>query len=132
MVVKARLLLLRARTLADHQVAMTARAIGELKADEPDELYDVARCLGQLKNDLDSGRWPDLARPQREAIGRESADRAAELLVQAEKQGFRDLARLESEDFAGLRPHPVYQALLARLKRLSDHGKSPRTGAAAG
>jgi eukaryotic-like serine/threonine-protein kinase len=131
-VVRARLLLLRARTLVDHQVAVTARSIRELKADQPDDQYDVARCLGQLMNDLDSGRWPELSQPARRAIGRECADRAAEMLDQAVKQGFRDVGRLESDDFAGLRQHPVYRSLLARLKRLSDQPKPPRPGTAPG
>ena len=38
----ARLLLLRARTLANHQVVMDSAAICALKADEPESLYDVA------------------------------------------------------------------------------------------
>jgi hypothetical protein len=131
-VVRARLLLLRARTLTDHQVAETARAIRELDADLPDDQYDVARCLGQLINDLNSPRWPDLSRRQRLAIGAACADRAAAILVQAEERGFRDVGRLEREEFAGLRQHPVYQSLLARLKRSSEEGKPPKAGAAPG
>ena len=116
-VVTARLLLFRRGTLADHQVAATARAIRGLKADNPEELFGVARCLGELIVDLDSGRWPDLPQRERRAIRRECADRAANLLVQSEEKGFRDAGRLESVEFAGLKQHPIYQSLLDRLKQ---------------
>jgi hypothetical protein len=122
-VVAARLLLLRARTMADRQVAGAARAIRELNTADPDALYDVARTLSRLINDLNSGRWPELPDQERGAIRRECADRAAALLVQAEKRGFRDIGRLESGELAVLRPHPVYQSLLARLKRQQQRGR---------
>jgi hypothetical protein len=116
-IVATRLLLLRARTLADREVAVAARAILELKADNPEALYDVARSLSLLIIDLNSGRWPDLPQQDRLAIRRECADRAADLLVQAEGRGFSDVGRLESDELAALKQHPVYQSLLARLKR---------------
>ena len=76
-----------------------------------------ARCLGQLTNELNAGRWPDLLQPELTAIRRKCVDRAATLLVQAHERGFNDAGRLESGDFACLGPHPVYQSLLAGLKQ---------------
>ncbi len=116
-VVATRLLLYRARTLEHRQVAVAARAIRELKADDPESLYQVARSLSLLMIDLNSGRWADLPQGERQAIGHECADRAADVLVQAEKLGFSDAGRLESGELAGLWQHPIYQSLLARLKR---------------
>jgi len=120
-VVAARLLLLRARALADRtdprQVATAAQALCKLEADDPDDLYDLARNLCLMITDLDSGRWPDLPRQERQGLRRGCADRATEVLVRARERGFRDVERLESSDLRALRQHPGYQALIARLKR---------------
>ena len=116
-VVTARLLLFRARSLAGHQLAATARVIRDLKTDNPEELYGIARCLGELIVDLESGRWPDLTQGERLAIRRECTDRAVNLLVQSARRGFRDAVRLESAEFAGMKAHPAYQSLLNRLRQ---------------
>jgi tetratricopeptide (TPR) repeat protein len=119
--VAARLLRLRARTLGDGnastQVAATAQAICKLQSDEPELLYDLARNLGLLITDLDQGRWRDLPRQKRQALRQRCADRAAELLVEAHRLGFNDFDRLTNSDLSGLRRHPAYEALIARLKR---------------
>jgi len=120
-VVAARLLLLRARAPADRkdprQVAAAAQALCKLEADDPDVLYGLARNLCLMITDLDSVRWPDLPRLERQALRQGCADRATDLLVRARKRGFSDVDRLESSDLGSLRQHPGYQALIARLKR---------------
>ena len=117
-VVATRLLLLRARSLANREIAVAARAIRELKADNPEATYEVARSLSLLIIDLNSDRWPDIPLQERRAMGHEFANWAADLLVQAEARGFSDASRLENGELAPLRQHPVYQSLLSRLKRL--------------
>ena len=116
-VVATRLLLVRARTLGDRQVVVTARALLDLKADDPDGLYNIARSLSLLVNDLRSGRWPGFPQAERQGLERECVDRAAELLLRAEQRGFNDATRLQSGDLAALRPLPIYQAILSRLKQ---------------
>ena len=122
-VVATRLLLCRARTLADRQVAVAAQAMRDLKADDPDSSYAVARSLSSLVNDLDVGRWPNLSPHDRQAIRRACVERAANLAVQAVEQGSSDLGRLESGELSVLREHPVYQSLRARLKPTQKHPK---------
>ncbi len=117
----ARLLRLRARSLADRkdlrQAAAAAHTLCTLTADDPDVLYNLARQLSLMIAELEASRWTDLPQQEHQALRGECADRATDLLVRAQERGLRDVDRLQSDDLRALRPHKGYQALLARLKR---------------
>jgi tRNA A-37 threonylcarbamoyl transferase component Bud32/tetratricopeptide (TPR) repeat protein len=117
----ARLLIFRARTLADNndprQAAAAAQALCTLTADDPDVLFDLARQLALLITDLDARRWPNLPQPEQEALRQGCADRATALLVRAHERGFRDFDRLRGTDLNVLRHHPGYQSLVSRLEQ---------------
>jgi tetratricopeptide (TPR) repeat protein len=118
--VAARLLLLKARTQANvrdvHGLTTIGDALLGLKPDTAEDLCDVARQLALFVTDLDSDRWPNLARPERQSLRARCADRAVEQLSLAVERGFRDRALFQSAELISLRPHPGYQSITARLK----------------
>jgi tetratricopeptide (TPR) repeat protein len=119
--VAARLLLLRARMPAPQndpsRVSSSGEAMSQLTANDPEDLYQIARELALLVTDLDSAQAANLPQHDRMALRRRCADRAVTLLGQALARGFADLPRLESYELESLRQHAGYQAVVTRLKQ---------------
>jgi tetratricopeptide (TPR) repeat protein len=106
-----------AHTRDPDQVKKTSEALTHLQAEDPDDLFEMARALVRFSSDLESISCPAMSDRDRKQLRQECAARAAALLGRAVEGGFRDLPRMESSELGSLRQHPAYQAALARRKK---------------
>jgi hypothetical protein len=115
------LLLIRVRALTTQgrqpEVLEAAEALGELEADEAEDLYSLAQCLASCIGYLDDDRWPESS-PRRQAVRQRCADRAVLALTRAVGRGFKDLRGMaEDQTLNTLRQHPGYRELVERWNR---------------
>jgi tetratricopeptide (TPR) repeat protein len=121
-VVAARLLVLRAKRRADvpkdpRRLTEFVESLLGLNSQDPEDQHDLARQIVAYITALDSAPWPASEAGERQSLRERCADRAVDLLVQSVEHGSADAVRAESGEFALLKAHPGYQALVASLKK---------------
>jgi tetratricopeptide (TPR) repeat protein len=119
----ARLLLIRAgANTATGQLAelsATVEALGKLRADTAEDLYNLAHSLAASIARIDDRRWPAATAKQRAALHVRTSGRALAVLTLAVDHGFHTIAQLEGDTaFKAIAAQPGYQQILERLKQL--------------
>ena len=114
------LLILRAVALArngDHKGAFAAaEAIRGLGPQDAENLFDVARCYGQILRAVSRGRPADGLLPEEKQVRADCASRAVEALTTAVGRGFKDGVRLVNDGgIAAIRSEAGYQKLILQF-----------------
>jgi tetratricopeptide (TPR) repeat protein len=116
----ARLLRIRAGILAtlgrSTELAAAAQSLLTLDSQDPNDLYEVGRCLAWCCGQIDQKKWPALSELDSNRFQARFGDRAVALLLEAIDRGLQFPHRLDDDLFLEpIRRHPNFRQISERL-----------------